>query len=391
MIPFRILAWFRKTECGGALDGLVPKSKGYILGHMRNEKNIIKIAGAGPAGIAASLILVKAGYRVQVFEQRSGVGRRFNDDYQGLENWSRQEDVLTELVTAGIKPTWWHRPFYGGVLYDPNLRPIKIASPQPLFYMVRRGAIYPQSLDLALLNQAQNAGVEFVFNQRVDPYFANIIATGPQGIPGIIAAGITFKIEREDFATAILNDALAPAGYMYFLIADGQATLATVLFENFKEVQGCLQRSMESVQRLFGITDFPNLKRWGGYGSFSIPQSCEQNGALLVGEAAGFQDFLFGFGIRNALISGVLAARSIIEGRSYDELWRVRLLPHLKASLINRAVYRRLGNVAKRGLWYMTGRNKRPERFMRWLYNFSALHQALYPFVAVDQSQGNRI
>jgi flavin-dependent dehydrogenase len=349
---------------------------------MTTRTDEVLIAGAGPAGLTAAILLARAGYRARVFEARSTVGGRFNDDFQGLENWSRPEDVLTELHAAGIAPTWWRRPYCGGVLYDPDLRPIQIQADRPLFHMVRRGPYHPASLDLALLEQARQAGVEVVFNTRLDPAKAAIIATGPRGAPDLIAAGITFKIERDDFAGAILNDTLAPAGYVYFLFSEGQATLATVLFEKYSEVHACMRRSMETVQKLFGLRGFPDVKHWGGYGSFSVPRSCEQNGALLVGEAAGFQDFLFGFGIRNALISGQLAAQSIIEGRSYDALWRARLLPHLRASAVNRAVYGRLSDVAKKGFWHLAGRSSRPDNFMRWLYSFSPVHRLLYPFVA---------
>ena len=101
----------------------------------------------------------------------------------------------------------------------------------------------------------------------------------------------------------------------------------------------------------------------------------------MVGEAAGFQDLRFGFGIRNALVSGILAARSIIENQSYDALWRARLSPYLQASLVNRAVYGRIG-LAKRWFWHATGKHSRPDNFMRRLYNFSPIHKAIYPFIA---------
>ncbi len=195
------------------------------------------------------------------------------------------------------------------------------------------------------------------------------------------AAGITFPSYLPYFAAGNLRDELAPAGYVYFLIADGQATLATVLYENFKDVHNCMERSMTAIQKMFDIDGYPNAKHWGGYGTFAIPTSLEQNQTLIVGEAAGFQDFLFGFGIRSALVSGILAARSFIENRSYDSLWQARLLPQLQASLVNRAVYGRFG-VAKKWFWHLTGRNGRPDNFMRWLYNFSPLHRLIYPFVA---------
>ncbi|MBI5290418.1 MAG: NAD(P)-binding protein [Chloroflexi bacterium] len=344
------------------------------------KKSEITIAGAGPSGLAAAIILAKAGYHVLVFEQRSRVGERFNDDYQGLENWSRDEDVIDEIRAAGIELSWWSQPYCGGVLYDPSLRRVEIRSPQPLFYMLRRGSMHPQSLDLALYDQAINARVEIIFNRRIDPKAANIVACGPRGIPTAIAAGITFRTSFDDLACAILNDDMAPAGYVYFLVSEGQATLATVLFERFTEVQECMRRSMETIQRLYRV-EYDNARHWGGYGSFSIPTTCERDGVLWIGEAAGFQDALFGFGIRNALVSAKLAAQSIIEERSYDELWRDRLLPHLKATAVSRAVYKKVGNVAKRGFWYLTGKNARPDRFMHWLYNFSPAHKLIYPFV----------
>ena len=349
---------------------------------MRSRPREVLIAGAGPAALTAAILLARAGYRTRVFEARPLVGGRFHDDYQGLENWSRREDVLDELREAGIAPTFWHRAFQGGVLYDPDLRPTRIQAPRPLFYMVRRGPFHPGSLDVALLEQAREAGAEVVFGTRLDPGAAAVVGTGPHGAPDLVAAGITFRIDRDDFAGAILNDALAPAGYVYVLISEGQATLATVLFEGYAGLDACLRRSMEAARKLFALRDFPGIKHWGGRGSFSVPRSCERNGSLLVGEAGGFQDFLFGFGIRSALVSGRLAAQSIIEGRSYDALWRARLLPHMKASVVNRAIYGRLRDAAKKAFWHATGRTSRPDRVLRWLYGFSPVHRALYPLVA---------
>lgn len=344
-------------------------------------KKEIKIAGAGPSGLTAAIILAKNGYDVTVYEQRSKIGDRFNDDFQGLENWSRDEDVLNEIKSSGVEIDWWCKPFSKGVLYDPNFRPITVNSKRPLFYLVRRGNKHPKSLDLALYEQAKNNGVGFIFNKRVDPASVNIMAGGPTGSPKAVAAGITFKTDREDLACVILNENLAPSGYVYFLIAGGQATLATVLFKDFSSVKDYLNASKKSVGDLFGVQMFPEEHAWGGYGSFGIPSSGYTSGALLVGEAAGFQDFLFGFGIRNAMISAKLAAASIIEDRDYDTLWKHRLLPNLKASVVNRVVYHKLGNTAKSALWRFAGGSDKPEQFMKWLYNFSVVHRAIYPFV----------
>jgi len=62
----------------------------------------IQIAGAGPAGLAAAITLAKNGRQVVVHEARNEVGDRFNGDFQGLENWTTEQNVL-EKSTQGFK------------------------------------------------------------------------------------------------------------------------------------------------------------------------------------------------------------------------------------------------------------------------------------------------
>jgi flavin-dependent dehydrogenase len=54
-------------------------------------------------------------------------------------------------------------------------------------------------------------------------------------------------------------------------------------------------------------------------GSSSLLDKPHQNNRYYVGEAAGLQDLAAGFGIRYAIISGYLAADSIITGSNYNE------------------------------------------------------------------------
>jgi flavin-dependent dehydrogenase len=99
---------------------------------------------------------------------------------------------------------------------------------------------------------------------------------------------------------------------------------------------------------------------------------------------------LFGFGIRSALVSGTLAARSILENRSYDELWRERLLPHLKASVVNRMLYGGLGDIARRLLWRVMGEASHPCRVLRRVYGLSPVHRIFYPFCREARSRSAR-
>ena len=90
--------------------------------------------------------------------------------------------------------------------------------------------------------------------------------------------------------------------------------------------------------------DLQQAKEFGGFGNFFLPSiTTGKDNILYVGENAGFQDALWGFGIRHALTSGYLAAESIITGQPYEKLVQEQILPFLETALANRWVYARLG------------------------------------------------
>lgn len=61
---------------------------------MVGPDDIVQIAGAGPAGLAAAITLARAGGREVAHEAHPIVGYRFQRDLQGLENRTSEEDVL---------------------------------------------------------------------------------------------------------------------------------------------------------------------------------------------------------------------------------------------------------------------------------------------------------
>src|SRR3990167_5093581 len=124
---------------------------------------ILQIAGSGPAGLSAALTAVKNGKRAAVFDRGPDAGSRFHGDFQGLENWTSDTDVLDELANIGVKPTFAHTPFRELVVYDHKEREYVLRSQRPIAYLVRRGPD-PDSLDQALKTQAVEAGVELRFN-----------------------------------------------------------------------------------------------------------------------------------------------------------------------------------------------------------------------------------
>src|SRR6516165_4202974 len=78
----------------------------------------ITVVGAGPAGLACAIALANAGRNVVVREWHQQAGARFHGDFQGLENWSDEQDVLDELRAAGIQTTFEHHAVRAGIAFD---------------------------------------------------------------------------------------------------------------------------------------------------------------------------------------------------------------------------------------------------------------------------------
>lgn len=339
----------------------------------------IQIAGAGPSGLAAAITLARAGRRVVVHEAQREVGYRFQGDLQGLENWSTELDVLEMLQEAGFATDFASISCCQGLAFDAWGKPYEIKSPVPLFYLVERGP-GAASLDSALLRQALEVGVEVRFNSRLEHVGdTGILAIGPKAADAI-AVGYHFDTTLENGFWVICDDELAPKGYAYLLALNGKGTVKSCMFSGFKQEKLYVERTVAAFQRLVGL-EMQNPRAHGGVGNFRIPDSAYGGTHPLVGEQAGFQDTLWGFGMRFAIVSGILAARSLLEGRNYDAAWKRDLLPQLQASVVNRVVYSMLGNRGYRRflLRQLTGKQN-VRHFLRLIYSPSWLHRVLLPW-----------
>ncbi len=313
----------------------------------RGTDPVVRIAGAGISGLSAAIVLAKAGHRVVVHEARSHVGARFAGDVQGLENWSDPRDVIDELATLGLSTAFRKRPCRQGIAFDPAGRPNVVHGDVPLLYLVERGPA-AGTVDRALLEQAVGLGVDVRFDDRVArlPPPA-LLATGPSAAD-VIAVGYHFTTAMPDGFWVILDDALAPRGYAYLCVMDGRGTLKSCMYEHFERASVCAERAVRAFERLVAL-DMRDPVPHGGVGNVCVPASAVDEGRLVVGERAGFQDALWGFGMRIAIRSGVLAATALIEDRDYDELWKREIGPALRASIVNRALYGMLGNAGYPG------------------------------------------
>ena len=124
-----------------------------------------------------------------------------------------------------------------------------------------------------------------------------------------------------------LNDKLAPGAYSYLIVIDGVGLICTCLWRKQKNSNRYLNETIACYEKLYPELDREPIKRVGGKGDFSIPSTYFANEQYFVGEAGGLQDFMWGFGMRYAVTSGVMAANCLLNGTNYDAQIRKELLP----------------------------------------------------------------
>jgi flavin-dependent dehydrogenase len=343
-------------------------------------KQHIKIRGAGPAGLAAAITLARENYRVTVYEKARDCGTRFKGDLQGLENWTSTTNVIDEMRSIGIGANNFDcDPFTSLTAIDADRKTTTFRSQQPLFYLVKRGS-RSGTLDQGLKEQALGLGVDIKFNSPVAEDEVDIVASGP--LPHKLCAidtGIIFETDADDAAYGMLDDRNSYKGYSYLLITRGYGCMCTVLFDKFAEIHQQFALVREIFKEITGI-NIKNPRQVGGYGNFTTQNTFVKGRQLYVGEAAGLQDLLWGFGIRIAFRSGLLAARCLIEGRDYAVEAKKLFNNSLRTGVVNRTIWEHLGNPGYKTLLALARRSQNPRQFLhRWLFQYSWWRRLAFP------------
>lgn len=325
----------------------------------------IIIAGAGPAGLVSAIVLKHKGFEPIIHEAKPTVGNRWKRGMQILENFSEKEDFMEFFEKNGIEVNFRTKPIFDTVLWDNKNQKKSFQSKRPLGYFVRRGS-YPESLESGLLQQVQALGIEVRFNSRLKPTEAHIVATGPRRVDGM-GKEVTFQVDMPDKMSVILDPELAPGGYAYLFVVDGEATLAIALLGDYKRVDEHFDQTVKRFEQLEGI-QYKGGECAHLYTNFFLKPSLEYKNQRFVGEAGGFQDYLFGFGMRYAMQSAVLAARSIAEDISYDKLWKQHLGVKQRISLVNRFLYEKFDTWLPSLFISMGGRSTDFRSYLRTWY-----------------------
>ncbi len=342
-----------------------------------NRQKTIKIAGAGPSGLTAAICLAKAGYPVDVYESRDRVGGRFIGDFQVIENAGFQEDVLEMLDAMGIKTNFFLKPVSQAVLYDYRLRSQKVSSRRPFGYFILRGS-EEGDLDKGLLEQAESAGAKIHFQNRIKKEAVDLVATGPAVADGL-AKEMTFSTDLPDTVSVLFDMNLSPGGYSYLFVLEGRATFGCAITKDFDGIKTYFNQTLARFQSIspFAI----HSPKYGySYMNFCLKTSAINQKKAYIGEAGGFQDYLFGLGIRYAMKTGFIAAQSILKDKSYDELWKKEVAQNQETSLVNRALYEIGGNRGLSSFVKRAGRNDFQTYLKKW-HRTSSWKRIILPWV----------
>jgi flavin-dependent dehydrogenase len=313
-----------------------------------HSTDTIRILGAGPAGLTAAITLGQAGRAVTVYERASDVGTRHHGDYEAIENWTTNEDLCAELASWGLQINFRCIPIYALTCFGPGFqRTAHFEDSQPLFYIILRGRS-DGSLDQGLLAQALAANVNVEFRRYEYADQVDIVATGfPRARAYVF--GYTFTTRAPNACYMCMDAILTPSLYSYLITCEGRGTIgfgATTPPANINQI---LDRVVTGFRSRVNF-EIESPQYFAAAGTYGFPQTAQRDGRLYVGEAAGLQDPLFGFGVRMSMTTGYLAARSILDHRDYDSLWQARLMPQLRTAAVHRALFEMLGNIGYRAL-----------------------------------------
>ncbi len=326
----------------------------------------ISIAGAGVGGMTAAFLLASKGYPVKIYEKCKTIGGSRHGDFEGIENWiysTPPESFFSQLHLPWAKLD--KTSVYEFSVHTGLNSPYQVKSSQPFFHMIRRGG-EKNDLDTYLYELCLEKNVEFFFNQDA-PECMDIVATGSKNANAYIQ-GISFKTELKNQVHLLLGDTYAPKGYAYLIILNGRGTLASA-FKKSKYSTSPLENSLQYFNSI-GLP-IPKGGSFAGRGSFSFPIGNTMSHPYLIGERGGFQDFLFGFGIRMAMASGQAVAYKIMglnlkANRLMKEINRKR-----KLSYMNRILYERLTDKQKLGLTKRFSQATNPLKILSQIYQWN--------------------
>ncbi len=310
------------------------------------------IVGAGPAGLACAKKLAASGINPLVFE-KDGFGEKTCGDTVG-EKWFKFS-INPYLNKKSIEKKFekFVINFYGKKHYSKGK-----------WYTINR-----EIFEREIYEEAKELGAEFIFEpvekirreeQKIvvnDRVYTKCLV-GADGVDSTVRDFLGQKIVKtfairgyaevdKQYPTIFIDKNIIEGGYAWSFPKSGETNIG-VGSHNIKKVK-------ESWEEFSRDMEVKNVE--GGFIPYSLPKKTEFENILLVGDAAGQVDPFSWGGIALGLICGELAAESIINGESYEKLWRKKLLKHLMVLKLKSKLF-----------WDFLMKFKKSKRLLRWFF-----------------------
>jgi len=332
----------------------------------------VLVVGAGPAGLYAALLLAEEGFDVGVLEEHVAVGVPAHCTGLISDEVSELFKVPDSLVL--------NRPSACAVV-APSGRAVRVDGGDEAIAVIDR-AQFDAELGLAALRAGAEIRTGFrVDRVRVEP--GRVVATSAHGVDVaarvcVLASGVNYALQRQlglGLPTMFLHSAqvevdaadapaavelhlgreTAPEGFAWVVPVrrDGRARVRAGVMAR-GDAEGHLERFLRrpAVAARLAAPPGAATRRLLPLGPLSKTYSARM---IAVGDAAGLTKPTTGGGIFYSLLSGLLAAETLVpalrrdrlgEGAlaAYERRWKARLDPHLRVSSYLRRLYIKLGD-----------------------------------------------
>lgn len=298
------------------------------------KKPRIAIIGAGLAGLSCALECERNGIYPEIYERDSSAGWIWPSVTYWPSVFNREKGDIVQYLSNEYDISIGYTNKNTCITMKSAEKEIKIKG-KDLGYFFERGK-KPQSLENQMLRKLNYTSVHFNrpsdYKELSKKYDYVVVASGKvteaedlgvwEELGKVYSFGgvATGNFDRKD-TTIYFNTDYAEKGYarlapfnptqallgVYVMGLDDIELEVDSYFDKFLEKENL--RSLE-----FGYYIRPPVFPTGRVSKFRV------GNVLLAGRSAGLTDRLIGVGGYNAIISGVLAARSIIIGDDYDNL-----------------------------------------------------------------------
>lgn len=288
----------------------------------------VAIIGAGLSGLTCAHELLRQGIKPTVFESKKYVGEVLDLPLVILNMFnmpiSQPLKYLKKDYDINIEPNFLIKKM---VMHTANNN-LRVNS--NLGYILKRGR-YEDGLESQIL---RNANIPIKFDSYIDlntikdDFDYIVVATGTPDIAKDLSI-FTSKFECNariakvlgDFDVnkiiAWLNKVFCKSGFAY-LVPNSQKDARLVLVVNNispNELDYYWKKFLQLVNIEYEISNIIDVTHIVGY-----VKPVQYKNIMLCGNAGGFLDDILGFGSIKAMISGALAAKSIVEKRNYNKI-----------------------------------------------------------------------